>query len=107
MINRNDTLGRASCSRVVRSSELNCTSCGRDRTSAVDNINVMQDTSGCGGNINSTFGLPGYPLASVYAPLQDFDEIYDCEKGHNRGTIFPALDLPFICGGMNGGIGRG
>ena len=41
------------------------------------------------------FGLKGYPLASVYAPLQEFDEIYDLDNALNRGTMFAALDLPF------------
>lgn len=107
MTRHNDTLGRTQFSRAVGTSEINEISCGKECSSPFDNINVTQNNSGCGGNINSTFGLSGYPLASVYAPLQDFDEVYDCETGLTRGTIFPGLDLPFICGGMNGGVGRG
>lgn len=70
-----------------------------------DDINVQG--LGCGSNTDSTWGLRGYPLASVYSPLQDFTEIYDCENALIRGTIFAQLDLPFVCGGMNGGAARG
>lgn len=53
------------------------------------------------------FGLHGYPLASVYAPLQDFSDIYDCETGFTKGTIFKSLDLPFDCRSIYGGASRG
>ena len=75
--------------------------CGRNRTSnkkaTPETREIAIDNPGCGTNSGSTFGLVGYPLASVYAPLQNFAEIYDCETGLTRGTIFAELDLPFIC----------
>jgi hypothetical protein len=40
------------------------------------------------------WGLEGYPLASVYAPIQAFVNLYDCETAIIRGTIFAELDLP-------------
>ncbi len=43
-----------------------------------------------------TWGLAGYPLASVYAPLQEWRELYDEEKGLARGTLFAELDKPFL-----------
>ncbi len=43
-----------------------------------------------------TWGLAGYPLASVYAPLQEWREVYDEEKGLARGTLFAELDKPFL-----------
>lgn len=52
-----------------------------------------------------SFGLEGYPLANVYAPIQEFVSIYDIDKALIRGTIFGELDLPFVCGGMTGGNG--
>lgn len=43
-----------------------------------------------------TWGLSGeYPLASVYAPLQEFDELYDLDTALKQGTVFAKLDLPF------------
>ena len=36
------------------------------------------------------------PLAMAYVPNQSWDEVYDAEKGFCRGTIFPALDKPFL-----------
>lgn len=43
-----------------------------------------------------SWGLENYPLASVYAPLQDFDDLYDKETALHKGTVFAKLDLPFM-----------
>lgn len=40
------------------------------------------------------------PIATSYTPMQIFDDIYAPEKGYTRGTIFAALDKPFLAGGM-------
>lgn len=50
--------------------------------------------SGCD-NDRRSWGLTGYPLASVYAPLQEFDNLYDVETALKHGTAFSELDLPF------------
>ena len=50
-----------------------------------------------------TWGLEEYPLASVFAPLQQWRNVYDLESGFGRGTIFKELDLPFLCGDRKGG----
>ena len=47
------------------------------------------------GDGSPTFGLVGYPLASVYSPLQSFTDLYDVDTAHNQGTIFKELDLGF------------
>lgn len=36
------------------------------------------------------------PLAMAYVPFQKWEEPYDRETALSRGTIFPALDKPFI-----------
>ena len=55
-----------------------------------------------------SWGLVGYPLASVFSPLQNFAELYDMETALKRGTIFKELDLPFVCGDSpKGGSCRG
>ena len=41
------------------------------------------------------WGLENYPLASVYAPLQSFCELYELETALEKGTLFKQLDLPF------------
>ena len=38
------------------------------------------------------------PLAMVYAPVQEWRDLYDNEAGHERGTIFKELDFPFLGG---------
>ena len=43
-----------------------------------------------------SWGLENYPLASVYAPLQNFDDLYDKETAMEKGTVFAELDLPFM-----------
>ena len=46
-------------------------------------------------NMGQGWGIKGYPLASVYAPLQNFDEVYNMETALEKGTVFCELDLPF------------
>ena len=52
-----------------------------------------------------TWGLSGHPLASVYAPLQIFRDLYDREHALRQGTVFRELDLPFH--GETVGKGKG
>ena len=60
------------------------------------------------GDEKTSWGLVGYPLASVFAPLQNFAELYDLDTALTRGTIFKELDLPFVCGDSpRGGSCRG
>ncbi len=80
-----------------------------------------EQTGGCarGGDINYDrsgpdtdrrgWGLCGFPLGSVYAPLQEWRAIYDIETGFSRGTIFRELDMPWYGSGgaMRGGCCRG
>lgn len=47
------------------------------------------------GNTEANWGLVGYPLASVYAPLQEYKELYDLDTALERGTLFSELDLEF------------
>ena len=55
-----------------------------------------------------SWGLVGYPLASVYAPLQEFRALYDRETALHKGTVFSELDLPFMGETiMKGGKHRG
>lgn len=53
------------------------------------------DLPSCEGN-DSKHGLKGYPLAMVYAPMQEFGNLYELDKGFKMGTIFSELDLPFM-----------
>ena len=36
-----------------------------------------------------------FQVAMTYTPWQRWGEVYNAEKGLERGTIFPVLDLPF------------
>ena len=56
-------------------------------------------SDGCGTGMKSRYGLSGFPHGSVYAPLQDFDSLYDHERALKRGTLFSTLDLPLEVGG--------
>ena len=63
----------------------------------------MSNNCGCGnadGDVGcksgKTFGLEGYPLASMYAPLQKFRNLYDKETAFREGTLFAELNLPFM-----------
>lgn len=43
-----------------------------------------------------SWGLKNYPLASVYAPLQEFADLYDPLTALKKGTLFSQLELPFM-----------
>ena len=48
--------------------------------------------------------LEGMPLAMAYVPWQNWQNIYDAEKGFCYGTIFQELNLPFLgVGGCQNG----
>ena len=56
------------------------------------------EENGCGTGLKSLYGLSDRPMGSVYAPLQDFDKLYDHERALMRGTLFSTLDLPLEVG---------
>lgn len=65
-----------------------------ERTVSATPMSDDGNSAGCGVGSGSAWGLEGYPLAMVYAPLQNFSDIYSPEMGLSRGTIFAELDLP-------------
>jgi len=51
------------------------------------------------GKVADPTPLPMYPVvAMAYVPFQQWGETYEPAKGLERGTIFPDLDKPFLCG---------
>ena len=46
-------------------------------------------------------------IAMAYVPWQRWGETYDAEKALCRGTLFPALDLPFTGCDCERGANRG
>ena len=44
--------------------------------------------------LKSMFGA--IALAMCYVPMQEWTEAYDPDVALNRGTLFPALDKPFL-----------
>ena len=53
---------------------------------------------GCGGADNC---LNNRSLASVYAPAQQWRELYDDETALKKGTLFKDLEFPFLGGDTN------
>ena len=53
-----------------------------------------------------TWGLSDYPLGMVYAPLQQFRNLYDRETALRQGTLFRELDLPFHGESVANGVGQ-
>ena len=83
--------------------------CGNGDVCLIDE-RPRYERCGCGApGREHSFGLRGYPLASVYSPLQEFHELYDPETALKRGTIFKELDLPFYggCSDSEGKCGGG
>ena len=46
-------------------------------------------------------GDGGFALAMAYVMMQCWGQTYDPAVALQRGTVFPELDLPFCCGGVN------
>ncbi|MEG1774136.1 MAG: spore coat associated protein CotJA [Oscillospiraceae bacterium] len=44
-------------------------------------------------------GIDCLPLAMAYIPIQSWQATYEPETALRQGTIFPALDLPFLATG--------
>jgi hypothetical protein len=63
--------------------------------------NARADMRGCGMEEGSMFGVRDGILAALYIPVQPFDDLYDEDTALLRGTMFRALDLPFV-GGKGG-----
>ena len=63
--------------------------------------NEMPHGGSC--SMGTQWGLHGYPLASVYAPVQEFDKLYDRDTALKHGTIFSELNLPFMGESVKGG----
>ena len=65
-------------------------------------IGGIEDGASCpfrGTNgVEKSFGLSGHPLAMVYAPIQEWRELYDLDTALMKGTLFSELDLPFLAG---------
>ena len=63
--------------------------------------NARMENGGITGNCGTytcgnTWGLKNYPLASVYAPIQNFEELYELDVALKQGTVFSKLDPPFL-----------
>lgn len=63
-------------------------------------------TSGCANEQKNVAPLRGFPLAMVYAPEQEWQELYTPEEALSRGTLFPALHYPWYPAACDCGCGR-
>ena len=108
---RGDERGGSCCERGSQRYDNSCgerdsqrydNSCGGRRDGCSSGEGRYDSHSG-----RKSWGLEEYPLASVFAPLQCWRNLYDAEVGLSRGTIFKELDLPFLCGERKGGNCRG
>lgn len=41
--------------------------------------------------------LNTFPVGSSYVPMQTWERLYSPANGFSRGTLFEALDYPFLC----------
>ncbi len=56
----------------------------------MENLNTLLQNAG------NTTCLSSLPIAMAYVPSQKWEDIYDTQTGFDRGTIFRALDKPFL-----------
>ena len=60
----------------------------------------VEKPCGCGGDNGYT--EHDFVPAMAYVPWQEWQNIYEAEKGFHKGTIFEELDKPFRGIGMGG-----
>jgi len=58
--------------------------CGYKQKSMSDMLPVHYDS------------IDNFPVGMCYVPWQQWNQIYDLEKGFHCGTIFPELNKPFL-----------
>ncbi len=88
-----DTCGRT-CPKCGKA-EHKCT-CGGSRR-------VLEREEGCGDFAGYKVpSLSGNPLSMVYCPYQEWGNLYECDHGFTRGTIFKCLDFPFYHASCSG-----
>lgn len=78
--------------------ELNCR--GEHILREEDSIPAMA-AQGNADKRHYAFGVQGGHLATLYIPVQEFEDLYDEETALRQGTLFRGLDLPFV-GGKRG-----
>ncbi len=81
---------------TVQSNERSCGNTGHKMSCGRTDGHSCNSNNGCNGNKGGTWGLTGHPLASVYSPLQAFEDLYEIDVALNKGTVFVGLDLPFM-----------
>ena len=55
----------------------------------MENLSILLQNTGAA-------AASGLPLAMAYVPDQRWEGIWEDDAGFERGTIFRALDLPFL-----------
>ena len=60
--------------------------------------NSMQGPGPVIPNASMPFYPERFPIGMGYVPMQTWQTPYPLERAFMRGTIFPALDLPFVMG---------
>ena len=60
---------------------------GRGNTPLSEGARQKPSCDGSDRSSSASFGLHGYPLGSVYAPLQSFEELYDLDTAHKQGSL--------------------
>ena len=63
-------------------------------------------TNGCVNEQKNVAPLRGFPLAMVYSPEQEWQEMYTPEEALSHGTLFPALNYPWYPAACDRGCGR-
>lgn len=61
--------------------------------------NTMQGPGPALPNPSMPFCADRFPVGMGYVPMQSWQTPYSLERAFMRGTIFPALDYPFVMGG--------
>ena len=87
---KDDNMTKNSCNNDLLRMIIN-----RSGTFPSETRDLPKSNSCDGQNSYIGWGMTNHPLSMVYAPWQNFDNLYDLDKALNQGTVFAELDLPF------------
>ena len=103
-----DTASACGCTRQTPSVERRGDGGANGTQSASPMTRGRTDYGGanCPNEQKNVAPLRGFPLAMVYSPEQEWQDLYEPEDALAHGTLFTALDYPWYPAACNRGCGK-
>lgn len=103
-----DTVSTCGCARQVQTPLVRKNENGNtaQNTSPMTRSRADCGNAKCLNEQKNVAPLRGFPLAMVYSPEQEWQDLYEPEDALAHGTLFTALDYPWYPAACNRGCGK-